>query len=108
MIRKGDCIFVDTLYQGSVPNVKDSGPDDLERVCLFPTELEAQREIADYMITRLQQFLDGERDFEDAVTLEEYVVEVDVFPDGTMVDADGNRRAQRTRTSKRRTKNESI
>ncbi len=30
------------------------------------------------------------RDFDDAVTLEEYVVEVDVFPDGAMVDADGN------------------
>ncbi|MEO8617077.1 MAG: hypothetical protein ABI600_18200 [Luteolibacter sp.] len=42
------------------------------------------------MITGLQQFLDGERDFEDAVTVEEYIVEVDVFPDGTMVDADGN------------------
>ena len=28
--------------------------------------------------------------FEGAVMLEEYVVEVDVFPDGTMVDADGN------------------
>ncbi|MEO8617080.1 MAG: hypothetical protein ABI600_18215 [Luteolibacter sp.] len=43
------------------------------------------------MITRLQQFLDGERDFEDAMTVEEYIVEVDVFPDGTMVDADGKR-----------------
>ena len=42
------------------------------------------------MITRLQQFLDGERDFEDAVTVEETVVEVDVSPDGTMVDAEGN------------------
>jgi len=41
------------------------------------------------MITRLQQFLDGERNFEDAVTVEEVVVEVEVFPDGTMVDADG-------------------
>jgi len=70
--------------------VKECGPDDLERVCIFPTELEAQREIADYMITRLQQFLDGERDFKDAVTVEEWVVEVDVLPDGTIVDADGN------------------
>jgi len=42
------------------------------------------------MIIRLQQFLDGERDFEDAVTVKETVVEVDVFPDGTMVDGDGN------------------
>jgi hypothetical protein len=42
------------------------------------------------MITRLQQFLDGERDFEEAVTVEETIVEVEVFPDGTMVDAEGN------------------
>ncbi|MEO5913822.1 MAG: hypothetical protein ABIS50_06290 [Luteolibacter sp.] len=90
MNRKGYCIFVDTLCQGAVPNVKESGPDDVERVCVFPTELEAQREIADYMITRLQQFIDGERDFEDAVTVEEYIVEVDVAQDGTIVDADGN------------------
>ncbi len=90
MTRKGYCIFVDTLCQGAVPNVKDSDPDDVERGCIFPTELEAQREIADYMITRLQQFLDGERDFEDAVTVEEYLVEVEVFPDGTMIDAEGN------------------
>ncbi len=42
------------------------------------------------MFTLLQQFLDSERDFEDAVTVEEYIVEVDVFPDGTMVEAEGN------------------
>jgi len=70
--------------------VKDSGPNDSERVCIFPTELEAQREIADFMITRLQEFPDGEREFEDAVTVEEYIVAVDVFPDGTVVDANGN------------------
>lgn len=90
MNRSGYCIFVDTLCQGAVPHVKDSGPNDSERVCIFPTELEAQREIADFMITRIQQFLDGERDFEDAVAVEEYIVAVDVFPDGMIVDADGN------------------
>ncbi len=30
------------------------------------------------MMTRLQQFLNDERDFDDAMTVEEYVVEVDV------------------------------
>lgn len=90
MNRRGYCIFVHTLCQGVVPNVKDSGPDGSERVCIFETELEAQREIASFMITRLEQFLEGERDFEDAITVEEYVVEVDVYPDGSFVDADGN------------------
>jgi hypothetical protein len=53
--------------------------------------VEAQREIADFMMTRLQEFLDGERDFEDAITVEEYIVEVELLADGTVVDASGNR-----------------
>jgi hypothetical protein len=57
---------------------------------VFATELEAQREIVDGQITRLQQFLDGERDYEDAITVEEYVVLVLVHTDGTITDPDGN------------------
>jgi hypothetical protein len=53
------------------------------------TELEAQREIVDYQMTRLQQFLDGEREFVDAIETEEYVVAVTLQSDGTIVDADG-------------------
>jgi hypothetical protein len=56
---------------------------------VFATELEAQKEIADYMMTRLRQFLDGEREFEDAIEVEEYVVPVTVQPDGVIVDEDG-------------------
>jgi hypothetical protein len=40
------------------------------------------------MVNRLQEFMDGQRDFDDAITVEEYVVEVDVLPDGSVVDAD--------------------
>ena len=58
---------------------------------MFETELEAQKEIADDQITRLQQFLDGERDFEDAIAVEEYIVPVTVHPDGIITDEDGNR-----------------
>ena len=58
---------------------------------MFATKSEAQREIADFMMTRLQEFMDGQRDFEDAIAVEEYVVEVDVLPDGTIMDADGSR-----------------
>ncbi len=53
-------------------------------------EREAQLEIVDFMMTRLQEFIDGVRDFEDAVTLEEYVEEVDVLTDGTIIDSAGN------------------
>ena len=94
MNRRGYCIFIDTVFQGAIPSVSEVDGDDpngAEATCIFPTEREAQLEIVDFMMIRLQQFIDGERDFEDAVTLEEYVVEVDVLPDGTVVCADGNR-----------------
>ena len=80
------CIYINTHCEGSVPSVRDGKG----KPCVFKTELEAQREIADFIITRLQEFIDGERDFEDAMTVEEYVVPVDVYPDGSIVDAAGN------------------
>jgi len=93
MNRRGYCIFIDTVFQGAVPAVTEEDGDDpnaTEIICVFPTEREAQLEIADFMMIRLQQFLDGERDFEDAITVDEYVVEVDVLPDGKIVDSNGN------------------
>lgn len=94
MNQRGYCIFIDTIFQGPVPSVTEivstDGCDEQERICVFSTELEAQREVVDAMMIRLQQFLDGERDFDDAITVEEYVVEVDVFPDGSVVDMNGN------------------
>ena len=83
--RKGYCIYIDTLFQGAIPTVSDENG-----YIVFETELEAQREIVDGQITRLQQFLDGERDYEDAITVEEYVVPVLVHTDGTISDSDGN------------------
>jgi hypothetical protein len=79
--RKGFCIFISTLCQGPVPVVSDD-----DGYIVFETELEAQKEIVDYAMTRLQQFLDGERDFDDAITVEEYTVAVTVLPDGTITD----------------------
>jgi hypothetical protein len=70
--------------------MSEDSDESSSRVCVFATEREAQIEIADFMMTRLQEFIDGEREFDDAMNAEEYVVEVDVFPDGTIVDADGN------------------
>ena len=51
--------------------------------------MQAQREIVDNLMIRLQQFLDGERDYDDAITVEEYVVPVTVHPDGVIADGDG-------------------
>jgi len=84
-LRTGFCIYIDTFCQGPVPTVSDE-----KGYIIFETELEAQREIVDHQITRLQEFLYGERDFEDAIALEEYVVPVCVHPDGVITDEAGN------------------
>jgi hypothetical protein len=77
-------VFVDSVVDGTVPAIREG-----DRPVVFATEREAQREIADNVLTRVQEFLDGERDFEDALTVEEYVAEVRVLPDGSIVDASG-------------------
>ena len=83
-LRNGFCIYINTFCQGPVPLVSDENG-----YVVFETELEAQREIVDYQMTRLRQFLDGEREYEDAIEVEEYVVPVSVHPDGVIVDEDG-------------------
>jgi hypothetical protein len=83
-LRDGFCIYINTFCQGPVPVVSDDNG-----YVVFATELEAQKEIVDNQMTRLQQFLDGEREFEDAIEVEEYVVPVTVHPDGKIVDEDG-------------------
>ena len=40
------------------------------------------------MMEKLRQFLEGERDFEDAMTVEDYILPVDVLPDGSVLDED--------------------
>jgi len=85
MNRQGFCIFINTFCEGRVPSVLGEG----DRPLVFPTRGEAEREIAEYTILRLHQFLVGGRDFEDAITVEEYVVEVEVLPDGSIIDEYG-------------------
>ncbi len=84
-VRKGYCIFINTFCQGPVPLVSN----EEGKYVVFETELEAQREVVDYAMTRLQQFLDGERNFYDAIEVEEYVVRVTVNPDDTITDETG-------------------
>lgn len=83
-LRDGFCIYSITLCQGPVPVVTDENG-----YCVFETEVEAQKEIVDNQLTRLRQFLNGEREFEDAMTVEEYIVPVTVYPDGVIVDEAG-------------------
>ena len=86
MITKGFCIFINTFFQGAVPSVSDENG-----YIVFATEVEAQREIVDNHIQRLQEFLEGERDFDDAIEVEEYIVPVTVNPDNTITDEDGRK-----------------
>ena len=82
----GFCIYVDTLAEGSVPVEWTA---DLKPLT-YPTREAAEREIAEDTMERIRQFLVGEREFEDAMTVEEYVVEVDILSDGSIVDESGN------------------
>jgi hypothetical protein len=79
-VRSGYAIFCPTVFQGTMPACYD----ETDYPVVFPTELEAQREIADTQLTRIQEFLDGQRDYEDAITTDEFVLPVDVWPDGSI------------------------
>ncbi len=81
----GYCIFVNTLFEGPRPVVRDGEGNPF----VYPTLLAAQQEIAEDTIERIQQFLNGEREFDDAMTIEEYLVEVGVLPDGSVCDQNG-------------------
>src|ERR1039457_4545101 len=84
-LRDCFCIYINTFCQGPVPVVSDDNG-----YVVFATELEAQKEIVDNQLIRLQQFLDGERDYDDAISVEEYVVPETVHPNGSFTDEVGN------------------
>jgi len=80
------CIYIDTVVEGTIPLWRDENDFPV----IYETRREGEREIADDLMSRLKEFIDGEREFEDAMTVEEYIVEVSVFPDGSITDEDGN------------------
>ena len=63
--------------------------DETDYPVVFPTELEAQREIADNQLIRLREFLDGERDYDDAISTDEFVLPVTVWLDGSIATKNG-------------------
>lgn len=69
-VRTGYAIFCHTLFQGIMPACYD----ETDYPVVFPTELEAQREIADTQLIRIRQFLDSQREFEDAIATDEFVL----------------------------------
>ena len=86
------CIYVDTLLHGWVP--ADRNAEGYPMV--YESEEAAQKEIAENTITRLREFLDGKREFDDAVTVQEFVVAVELLPDGSIMDEHGGRFSRRS------------
>ena len=86
MNTSGYCIFIDTVCEGRIP----AWHDEKGLPVVYPTVEAAQREIADDVMEKLRQFLAGERDFEDAMTVEDYILPVDVLPDSSILDEDDN------------------
>jgi hypothetical protein len=78
------CIYMNTCFEGPSLAVRDD-----DRPCVFATERKAQLEIVDFALTRLRQFINGERDFQDAITIQEFVVPVTLFPNGSVRDEHG-------------------
>lgn len=85
-VRTGFAIFCSTVFQGTMPACYEG-----DYPHAFATESEAQREIADNQLSRIQQFLDGERDFEDAIETDEFVLPVSIWPDGTISTESGRK-----------------
>lgn len=80
------CIFIDIVCEGRIP----AWHNDNQMPVVYPTLEAAQREIADDLIERFGQFLEGERDFDDAMTVEDYILPVTILPDGSILDEEGN------------------
>lgn len=79
-VRTGYAIFRSTFFQGNMPACYD----ETNYPIAFASELAAQREIANCQLTRIQEFLDGERDFNDAIVTDEFILPVKVEPDGNI------------------------
>ena len=85
-IRSAYVIFTRTICEGLVP----AWYDESNFPVVYATELEAQREIADDLMERLRQFLDGERAFDEAISTDDFILSVDVWPDGSISIEDGS------------------
>lgn len=82
MAKRAYCIFIDTLCEGMVPVWRD----EAGKWVVYETKAEAQAEILDEFLEKQRQFFSGERDFEDAMEIEDVICEVSQLPDGSVVD----------------------
>ncbi len=84
-VRSAYAIFTQTICEGLVP----AWYEESNFPVIYGTQLEAQREIADSIMEHLKQFLKGEREFDDAISVDDFILPVDVWPDGSISTEDG-------------------
>jgi hypothetical protein len=65
-----------------MPRVITAWRDEQGNPVVYTKRREAEQENVEAIMERFLQFLDGERDFETDFEFEDYIVEVDVHPDG--------------------------
>lgn len=85
-VQSGYCLLIRTVCEGVVPYERETKGSPV----VYETLPEVQRVFVGGIIERLEQFLIGEREFSDAMTIEEYITEVEIYGDGAVSDADGN------------------
>ncbi len=80
-------IFETTFFGGLTPTWREE--------CGFPvtyaTEREAQMEIAEMLILQLEQFIAGQREFDDARSTGDFILPVKVWPDRSIETGRGRR-----------------
>jgi len=82
MTQHGYCIFIDCVCGGMTPVWRDAEG----KWIVYETKAEADAEILDDFLEKQRQFFAGERDFDDAMTIEDIICEVTQLPDGSLVD----------------------
>jgi hypothetical protein len=80
-VQSGFGIFIDTVCEGRVSLWLDGDGNPY----FYESRSEAEREIAEDLMLRLEDFLKGEREFEEAMTVEEFILPVKRLPDGSVV-----------------------
>jgi len=78
--RPAFAIFQETICEGVIPAWRD----ERGLPVTYDSEKEAQREIAELLIGQLNDFLAGNREFDDAIATSDFILPVDVWPDGTI------------------------
>lgn len=84
---RGYALFEDDKPE--VPKVSRYGEDGSPLV--FFSEREAEKQIARITLVKMQRFMDGYGDFDEAMTMSVYYLPVEIDADGSVITAAGKR-----------------